>query len=63
MRDLVFVHVIEEVAHDRAQNAPLIKNWARSCVQAAERDLLVACPVINIRGKWGNHQKTFLSNS
>ena len=49
MRALVCVHIIE-VAHDRAQNAPHVKNWARSCVQAAERDLLVAYyPVIDIR--------------
>ena len=32
---LVFVYIIEEVAHDHAQNAPLVKNWARSCVHAA----------------------------
>ena len=26
----------------------LVKNWASSCVQAAERDLLVAYPLIEI---------------
>ena len=45
---LVFVNIIEEVAHDHVQNAPFVKNWVRSCVQAAEQDLLVAYPVINI---------------
>ena len=47
----LFVNIIEEVAHNHAQNAPVIKNWARSCVQAAEQDLLVAYPVIDICGK------------
>ena len=47
----MFVNIIEEVAHNHAQNAPVIKNWARSCVQAAEQDLLVAYPVIDICGK------------
>ena len=41
-------YVIEEVAHAYAQNAPLVKNWARSRVQASERDLLVAYPLIDI---------------
>ena len=45
---LVSVYIIEEVANDHAQNAPLVKNWARSCAQAAERDLLVAYPLIDI---------------
>ena len=48
MRALVFVYIIEEIAHNHAEYAPLIKNWARSCVQAAEQDLLVAYPVIDI---------------
>ena len=48
MRALVFVNIIKEVAHAHAQNAPLIKNWATSCVQAAERDVLVAYLVIDI---------------
>ena len=39
---------MKEVAHIHSQNAPLFKNWAWSCVQAAERDLLVAYPVIDI---------------
>ena len=49
MRALIFVYVREEVVHAQVQNAPLalVKNWARSCVQAAEQDLLVAYPVIN----------------
>ena len=44
MRTLVFVYIIEEVAHAHAQNVPL--EWflsvpALSRVQALERDLLV----------------------
>ena len=42
MRVLQFFYIIKEVAHDHAQNTPLVKNWARTCIQAAERDLLVA---------------------
>ena len=49
MRAYIFVYIMKEVAHDHVLNAPLIKIWARSCVQAAERDLLVAYPVTNIR--------------
>ena len=30
------------------QNAPPVKNWAGSCVQASERDLQVAYLMINI---------------
>ena len=41
MRVLVFDYIIEEVAHNHAQNAPLVNNWARSCIQAAKRDLLI----------------------
>ena len=48
MRAYVFVYTIEVVAHDHAQKTPLVKNWASSCVQAAERDLLVAYPLIEI---------------
>ena len=58
MRALIFVYIIEEVAHDQVQNALLVKNWAWSCVKAAERDLLVAYPVIDIGGidEWGSSQ-------
>ena len=48
MRGLVFVYIVEQVAHGPAQNAPLVKNWARTCVQAAKRDMLVAYPVLDI---------------
>ena len=52
MSALVCVCIIEEVAHAHAQNTPL--EWhssdTRSRVQASERDLLVAYPVIDIRG-------------
>ena len=48
MRALVFVYIVEEVAYDHAQNSHPIKNWARSRVQATERDLLVVGPVIDI---------------
>ena len=40
MMALIFVYIIGEVAHDHAQNAPLVKNWVMSCVQAAERLLV-----------------------
>ena len=47
MRALVFVYIIEEVAHTHAQNAPL--QWLSSkTVLATKRDLLVAYPVIDI---------------
>ena len=48
---LVSVYIKEEVAQEHGQIAPLIKNWARSYVQAAERDLLVAYLVIDICGQ------------
>ena len=35
MRALVCVYIIEEVAHNHAQNAPIIKNWPMNFVQAA----------------------------
>ena len=48
MSTLVFVYIIEEIAHDHTQNTPLVKHWAWSCVQATEQDLLVAYLVIDI---------------
>ena len=50
MRTLLYVYIVE-VAQDHAQNAPLIKNWARSWVQAAERDLMLAYLVIDVCDK------------
>ena len=52
MRACVFVYIIE-VAHYRMHL--LAKAWARSCVQAAERDLLVAYPVIDIHESYEFH--------
>ena len=55
-RTLICVYIIEEVAHAHAQNAPLewfsSIPWLRvvSTVQALERHLLVAYPVIHICG-------------
>ena len=49
MRALVCVPIIKVVAHDHVRMHLSSKNWARSCVQAAEQDLLVAYPVIDIR--------------
>ena len=48
-----FLGYIEEVAHAYAQNPPLewfdlVDTWARSGAEAAERDLLVEYPVIDI---------------
>ena len=45
MRTLVFVYIMK-VAHDQTHLSS--KTWARSCVQAAEQDPLVAYPVIDI---------------
>ena len=58
MRALIFVHIMKEVAHIYLQNAPLFKNWAWSCVQAAVRDLLVSYSVIDI----GDYSKSMNTN-
>ena len=54
MMTLIFVYIIEEVAHAHAQNAPLehffVNIWAGSPVQAVKQDLLVVYPVIAICG-------------
>ena len=44
----IFVYIIGAVAYNHVQNTPLVEIWAKSCVQAAEQDLLVAYPVIDI---------------
>ena len=53
MRALVFVKIIEYVAHAHAQNAPL--EWFSSTpgmsrAEGTEGDLLVVYPVIHIHG-------------
>ena len=54
MRAFVFVHIIEGVSNAHSQNVPL--EWFSSTTRlgvvpkAVERNLLVAYPVIDIRG-------------
>ena len=60
MRALVYLYIIEEVAHAHVQNAPRVlrvSTWARSRAEAVERDLLVAYPVIDIRAN--THQDRY----
>ena len=66
MRSLIFLYIIEEVAHthvcaEHTSWAVLVDTWARSRVQAVERDMLVAYPVIDIRDRTKDPSINFLS--